>query len=185
MSIQRQVQLPMVSIWKRLAFAGLAALFCIMGAIVWVLSNWGVVGSVWSTIVSISFVTLGVTGTFLQWLFPFSAAHPKKPSGAKNIPVHMQIDGVDPGISERRGALIVYVKRNSRGTSVNLHRIFIFPLIPSTSNVVQRMVNGRPIFAAVFPRLSPAHYIVHDISSGRKTRITIPPGQVTEIDWRS
>ena len=55
MSIQRQGRVYGVSTWKRLAFAVLTAFFCV-GSVVWALSSWGVVGSAWSTIISISFV---------------------------------------------------------------------------------------------------------------------------------
>jgi len=49
--------------------------------------------------------------------------------------------------------------------------------------MVERRVNGKPMFVAVFPQLTPGLYVVDD-PHGPEKEVTILPGEVAEMDWR-
>ena len=58
------------------------------------------------------------------------------------------------------------------------------PLVHSTSNIGRRTVNSQTENVAIFPSLEPSDYIARDTLGYYRTKITVLPGQVTEIDWR-
>lgn len=64
--MQRHKRFP----WGRLIILIIGLLFLALGAAFWFLSNSHIIDSNWSTILSIIFGVLGVTLTFIFWLFP-------------------------------------------------------------------------------------------------------------------
>ena len=56
------------------------------------------------------------------------------------------------------------------------------PLAHSTSSIGQRIVNNHLVYVATFPYLEPSDYIACDVLGYYRTKITVLPNKVTEID---
>jgi hypothetical protein len=97
------------------------------------------------------------------------------------------VEGIDLGITKRKGAIVVYANKNLRGKTVDLYAGF--PgfekdvKLHSTDNIVERTVSGQPVFTAVFQSLEPGNYTV---TTGIKyyNRLTVYAGKASEVDWR-
>ena len=82
---------------------------------------------------------------------------------------------------------MVYAPKERRGEAVR-----VLPGLgsggqdrPLLATVVEREVDGRRVFAAVFPRLPAGGYRV--FAAGRDARavgVTVFAGRVAEVDWR-
>jgi hypothetical protein len=100
------------------------------------------------------------------------------------------VEGIVLELTEIFGALIVYTDDSLRGENISVRtRANIYQGFDA--NVVERIVNRRLVFAAIFPKLPPGDYSVHYTSPPGKRKpakdatVTIFPGEVAEIDWRS
>src|SRR2546423_1900973 len=95
----------------------------------------------------------------------------------------IRIEGVVLGISQEYGAIVVYTKKDLRGKSVE---IFLREGYKNrmNANIVERIVNGQSMFAAVFPRVKPDNYIVDGPKRDQFEYVTVFPGSVAEVDWR-
>lgn len=177
---------------KRLICTSIAVLLIGAGATLWIVNNLGTVNGPWSSILPVIFTALGATFALFQWLLPasiessygsenlnlvkFESEQPRKP--------HIQVQDIDLGVNNHTGAIIIYAKKSMRGVSVDLLRNPIMPLAHSTSSIGQRIVNNQLIYVATFPYLEPSDYIACDVLGYYRTKITVLPNQVTEIDWR-
>jgi hypothetical protein len=97
----------------------------------------------------------------------------------------LQVRGVVFGLSEETGALVVYQPPSQRGRTVdaNLKNERGGTAQKFHANTVERTIDDKEVFAAIFPRLPTGTYDVvgyGDIVRG----LTIFPGEVAEIDWR-
>jgi hypothetical protein len=81
------------------------------------------------------------------------------------------------------GALIIYTVPELRGQEIE-----VSPLGSDTRRVhvevLERRINGRPIFAAVFPGLRAGDYDIWNNSTNPSDRVTIVGGEVASVDWR-
>jgi hypothetical protein len=50
--------------------------------------------------------------------------------------------------------------------------------------VLERRINGRPVFAAVFPGLKAREYDIWDSASIPKGAVSIIGGKAAAVDWR-
>jgi hypothetical protein len=81
------------------------------------------------------------------------------------------------------GALVLY-------TAPSLHRreIEVSPLGPDTQRihtaVLERSLNGRPIFAAVYAELKAGTYRIWGDDASLVNQVTIVGGSIAEVDWR-
>jgi hypothetical protein len=138
------------------------------------------------------FTALGATFALFQWLLPVSI---ESSYGSENLNLvkfepeqprkpHIQVQDIDLGVNNHTGAIIIYAKKSMRGVSVDLLRNPIMPLAHSTSSIGQRIANNQLVYVAAFPYLEPSDYIACDVLGYYRTKITVLPNQVTEIDWR-
>jgi hypothetical protein len=82
------------------------------------------------------------------------------------------------------GALVVYTPAEFHGREIE-----ISPIGQATQRVhtavLERVVDGRGIFAAVYPHLPAGVFRLWiDDGPARATRVEIIAGQVAELDWR-
>lgn len=89
-----------------------------------------------------------------------------------------------PSASSDCGALMVYVGPTWRGWSVQLGaRPFIGESTPEfVANVVERVIGGQQLYAAVFPRVPGREYRVQ--GCGHSCYVSVFAGEVAEVDWR-
>ena len=151
-------------------------------------------------VLSIVVTMLGVLFTFLQLfhkdtsessITPQLEISRTKTNSTSDKPDHQTysvlVEGIELGVSKQEGALVVYGNKNLRGKHVYLYTGFLSSPKNanhhSTNNIVERTVNGRAVFTAIFPSLEPGNYTV-----GRSFRyyneVTVLAGRVTEVDWR-
>lgn len=86
-------------------------------------------------------------------------------------------------IGQDMGALAIYTDEALRGKEIE-----ISPKDDAArrvhTDVAERRVNGRPIFAAVFPPLPAGEYTVWGPDPHHPTDVTIIAGTVAEVHWR-
>ena len=177
---------------KRLICAGIAVLLIAAGAAFWIVNNLGTVKGPWSNILPVIFTALGATFALFEWLLPVSIGSSYSSEHLNLVKVepeqpgtpHIQVQDIDLGVNNHTGAIIIYAKKSMRGVSVDLFRNHIVPLAHSTSSIGQRIVNNQLMYVAIFPYLEPSDYITCDALGYYRTKITVLPNQVTEIDWR-
>jgi hypothetical protein len=81
------------------------------------------------------------------------------------------------------GALIIYCRPELRGKQINLSpRQSAWQTIHT--NVLERRVNGSPVFAALFLALTADTYVILGRNASPIGEVTIVGGQVTEMNWR-
>lgn len=87
-------------------------------------------------------------------------------------------------IGEGIGALILYTREELCGRQIDVS--------PQGNNarrthtdVLERRMNGQPVFAAVFPTLPADTYTVWGRNQQIVGSVTIASGEVTELDWRT
>ena len=85
-------------------------------------------------------------------------------------------------IGQDIGALIIYTKAALHGLEIE-----ISPRGSGTMRthvqVLERRINGRPVFAAVFPGLRAGDYDIWESAQNPGGIVTIVGGEVTTIDW--
>ena len=81
------------------------------------------------------------------------------------------------------GALIIYTVPELRGREIEVSprgsdakRVHV--------EVLERRINGRPIFAAVFPGLRAGDYDIWNNAPNPSDSVTIVGGEVASVDWR-
>jgi hypothetical protein len=86
-------------------------------------------------------------------------------------------------IGQEVGALLIYTKAELRGREIEVSpqgsgakRVHV--------EVLERRINGRPIFAAVFPGLRAGDYDIWENAPNPRGTVTIVGGVVTTVDWR-
>src|SRR2546421_9079863 len=106
--------------WSRLIFTGLAVVFLIGVAAFWIAN----LGSVLAGVLGIVFTLLGILIAFLQW-HPQPRLAAQVQAGEISANEHSQqfyeqIEGVTLDVNKRKGALIVYTRKDLRGSTINL-----------------------------------------------------------------
>lgn len=84
-------------------------------------------------------------------------------------------------IGDNIGALIIYTKESMRGWQIDVSLQNMPAAKRVHTDVLERRIGGRPVFAAVFAELPEGIY--HTWSDPAVT-FTIVGGQISEIDWR-
>ena len=85
-------------------------------------------------------------------------------------------------IGQDVGALIIYTKAELRGREIE-----VSPRGSATRvhvEVLERRINGRPVFAAVFPGLRAGDYDIWENFPKSGGTVTIVGGEVATVDWR-
>lgn len=167
----------------------IAIMLIIFGSIIWILSIMFSMVS-WSSICGAFFTAIGSFMTLLQ-LYTHSTSNTVSTSTSPPLPADAQPpDSLArefflPRPRGQEGILVVYTGKALRGSSVDLCRSFrIIASTYAAQNIVERKIGQRVYYIAVFRSLSPGRYTAHIYKYRLKARITIDPGQVTEIDWR-
>jgi hypothetical protein len=98
------------------------------------------------------------------------------------------IDRVHPetvvlDIGQDIGALVIYTDAKLRGREIEVgprgsvaKRVHV--------EVLERRINDRPVFAAVFPGLRAGDYDIWDNTPNPSGAVTIVGGEVATVDWR-
>ena len=98
------------------------------------------------------------------------------------------IDRVHPetvvlDIGQEIGALIIYTEAELHGREIE-----VSPRGSSATRVhvevLERRINGRPVFAAVFPGLRAGDYDIWEAFPDPSGTVTIVGGEVATVDWR-
>ncbi len=86
-------------------------------------------------------------------------------------------------IGQDIGALIIYTDAKLRGREIEVsprgsaaNRVHV--------EVLERRINDRPVFAAVFPGLRAGDYDIWDNAPNPSGTVTIVGGKVATVDWR-
>ncbi len=86
-------------------------------------------------------------------------------------------------IGQNVGALIIYTTAELRGREIEVSpqgkdaaRVHV--------EVLERRINGQPVFAAVFPGLRAGDYNIWENAPNRCSSVTIVGGRVAAVDWR-
>jgi hypothetical protein len=81
------------------------------------------------------------------------------------------------------GALIIYTRPELCGREIEVSprgseakRVHV--------DVLERRVDGRPVFAAVFPGLREGDYDIWESARNPASTVTIIGGRVASVDWR-
>ena len=141
---------------NRVVVTGLAIVFLAGVAAIWVTN----IGNVLSGVLGIVFTLLGILIAFLQWQPQpqFEAqmqARAISPSEQGQQQFYEQIEGATLGINKHKGALIVYARKDLRGSTINLSFGFhnSNPKVDMASGVIGRKRKGNTIYIAVFSSL--------------------------------
>ncbi len=81
------------------------------------------------------------------------------------------------------GGLVIYTGAERRGTEIEVSPRHDDARRVHT-DVAERRMNGRTLYAAVYLPLPAGDYTIWGPDPARPSRVTIPDGRVTEIDWR-
>ncbi len=155
-------------------------------AVIWIANPGSMLANVFGT----GFTLLGILIAFLQWYAQPQVAVPVQAGTISALehgqPSYEQIEGVTLDVTKRKGALIVYTKRNLRGSTINLSFGFHNSNLKTdlVSSVIGRKKKGSTVYVAVFPSLEPGDYTVYIDSQEFVTKVSILPGRVAEVDWR-
>lgn len=87
-------------------------------------------------------------------------------------------------IDAETGALIVYADSDMHGTEIEISPEGS-PTARSHKEVLERSINGRPAFTAVFDVLTAGRYTLWVDGRARATRVEIDGGAIVELDWRA
>jgi hypothetical protein len=106
---------------------------------------------------------------------------PRKMAEQHSDRVHPETVVLD--IGQDIGALIIYADAELGGREIEVS--------PRESDakrvhveVLERRINGRPVFAAVFPGLRAGNYDIWQNAHNPTGTVTIVGGEVTTVDWR-
>jgi hypothetical protein len=86
-------------------------------------------------------------------------------------------------IGDDVGALIIYCRLELLGRQIDVS-LRGYEWQRTHTDVLERRVNNRPIFAALFQSLRVGDYVIWGNSQEPIGEVTITGGQVAEIDWR-
>src|SRR5262249_29781934 len=86
-------------------------------------------------------------------------------------------------IGDDVGALVLYTPPEFRGREIEVSPVGDDAERVHTE-VLERVVNGSTLLAAVYPRLRAGDYRIWIDQPGLRDRFTITGGAVTEADWR-
>ena len=86
-------------------------------------------------------------------------------------------------IGQDVGALIIYTVRELRGREIEVSPRGSDPKRVHVE-VLERRINGRPVFAAVFPGLRAGDWDIWGDGPNRRATVTILGGEVATVDWR-
>jgi sirohydrochlorin cobaltochelatase len=81
------------------------------------------------------------------------------------------------------GALIIYAQPHLRGQQIDVS-LKGSDAKPIHTDVLERRLNGRPVFAAVFPALEQGDYQIWAPEPTLANAVTIRAGEVAEVNWR-
>ncbi len=98
-----------------------------------------------------------------------------------------RMEGVILDLDPESGAIVVYTKKNLRGKNIEAHIAGDMKAKVYRANVIERTINGRQEFSAIFPRIPVGYYAVNYWESSKTKnsgRITVSAGSVSELDWR-
>jgi hypothetical protein len=87
-------------------------------------------------------------------------------------------------IGEDMGALIVHADSQLHGTEIEISPARDDHL-RSHKEVLERSVNGSPAFTAVFDAMPAGSYTLWMNGRARTRDVTLPGGEVVEVDWRT
>jgi hypothetical protein len=156
-------------------------------AIIWIAN----IGSVLSSVLGIVFTLLSLLIAFLQWQPQLRSEAQVQIQGASagkqgEQPFYEQIEGMALGVNKQKGALVVYTRKDQRGSTINLSFGFhsSTPKVDLASGVIGRKRKGSTVYLTVFSSLEPGNYTVHTDSQKFVTKVSILPGRVAEVDWR-
>jgi hypothetical protein len=148
-------------------------------------------GTVLSNVLGIVFTLLGVLIAFLQWQPQSRFEVQAQTRGVSfdkqgGLCFYEQIEGMAPGISKIKGAIVVYTNKDLRGSTVNLSFGFhsSTPKVDVASSVIGRKRNRSTIYLTVFSSLEPGNYTIYTDSQEFVTRVSVLSGRVAEVDWR-
>jgi hypothetical protein len=141
----------------------------------------GQIHGAWSNILGVIFTVLGLVFALLQW-------HGQMIS-ATVVPVTSEIAKQEAKLNgnQQTGTLVVYTKKQFRGTTIYLFRGFdaCGAYADLAANIVERRTNGKTIFIGTFPLVEPGNYkVLTKNVQVRAAKTTIYAGQMAEIDWR-
>jgi hypothetical protein len=86
-------------------------------------------------------------------------------------------------IGEDVGALVIYCRPELRGRQIDVS-LQGREWQRTHTDVLERRINNRPVFAALFLALTVGDYVIWGNSQEPIGEVTISGGQVAEIDWR-
>jgi hypothetical protein len=97
------------------------------------------------------------------------------------------IDRVHPesvvlDIGQDVGALLIYTDAELRGREIEVSPRGVAKRVHV--EVLERRINDRPVFAAVFPGLRAGDYDIWESGPNPSGTVTIIGGKVAMIDWR-
>jgi hypothetical protein len=101
----------------------------------------------------------------------------------ETAPVRKPTGSVVLDIGDGVGALVVYTDASWWGREIEVSRAGCDTQRVHT-DVLERRVNGEPVFAAVFASLAEGDYTLWRDEVEPDRQLTIRGGQVAEIDWR-
>src|SRR5947199_1504663 len=97
----------------------------------------------------------------------------------------IKIDGVNFALSDKMGALVIYCAKHFRGVSICVeYPITEEQVQQSWANVVEKTVNNKQEFVAVFPSLQPGYYRVNAVGGKPQQWVTIFANHIAEVDYR-
>ncbi len=85
-------------------------------------------------------------------------------------------------IGQDIGALIIYTELELHGREIEVSPRGSAPRVHV--EVLERRINGRAVFAAVFPGLRAGDYDIWENSANPGGAVTIVGGEVVSVDWR-
>jgi hypothetical protein len=92
--------------------------------------------------------------------------------------------GVIGDIGGNFGALVLYTSQKLRGCEIEISPVGHNSQRVHTA-VLERLVGGRSVFAAVYPRLEAGTFhLWFDTVRSRPNTVEIQAGKVAELDWR-
>jgi len=80
------------------------------------------------------------------------------------------------------GALLIYTRSDLREKEIEVSRRGESKRVHT--QIHERLINGRTVFAGVFPELAPGRYVIWSEVPRPVTEVTIAEGEVAEVDWR-
>lgn len=172
---------------KHPVYTGLVIIFLAGVAIIWFAN----LGSAFAGALGIVFTLVGILIALLQWRLqsPIEVqVQAKEASAGKQgpQPLYEQVEDVVLGTDKHKGALVVYTRKNLRGSPINVSFGFHSdpPKVDLAASVIGRRRKGSTVYLAVFSALEPGNYTVYTDARDFVIRVSISSGRVVEVDWR-